>query len=80
MTDDHDDSLDAPPAGERIHMPAPSILPVLNAVGLSVAIVGVTISPILVVAGLLVFIGTAIAWIGGARREMENLPLEHHGH
>ena len=80
MTDDRDDSLEAPPAGERIHMPAPSILPVLNAAGLSVAIVGITISPILVVAGLLLFIGTAIAWIRGARREMEDLPLEHHGH
>ena len=73
-----DDSVDAAPAGEQIHMPAPSIIPVLNAAGLATAIVGVTISMILVVAGLLLFAGTAIAWIRDARREMEDLPLEHH--
>jgi hypothetical protein len=75
-----DESMEAPPAGEQIHMPAPSILPVLNAVGLATAIVGITISPILVVGGLLLFLATAIAWIRDARRELEELPLEHHGH
>ena len=73
-----DDSLETPPAGELIHMPAPSILPVLNAVGLSLAIVGITISRVFVIAGLLLFLSTAIVWIRGARREMEELPLEHH--
>jgi len=73
-----DNSVDAAPAGEQIHMPAPSIIPVLNAAGLATAIVGVTISMILVVAGLLLFAGTAIVWIRDARREMEDLPLEHH--
>jgi O-antigen ligase len=75
---EHDDSLEAPPAGELIHMPAPSIIPVLNAVGLSTAIVGITITPFLVIAGLLLFLATAIVWIRGARRELEDLPLEHH--
>ena len=68
---------DAPPAGEQIHMPAPSILPVLNAAGLAIAIVGITISMVFIVGGGLLFIGTAIVWIRGARREMEELPLEH---
>ena len=73
-----DDRAEAPPAGEQIHMPAPSILPVLNAAGLATAIVGITISIILVVAGLLLFFATAAVWIRGAKREMEELPLEHH--
>jgi hypothetical protein len=73
-----DDRVEAPPAGEQIHMPAPSILPVLNAAGLATAIVGITISIVLVVAGLLLFLGTAGVWIRDARREMEELPLEHH--
>jgi hypothetical protein len=76
---ERDDTHDAPPAGEQIHMPAPSIIPVLNAAGLSTAIVGITISIVLVIGGLLLFLGTAIVWIRGARREMEELPLEH-GH
>ena len=76
--EEHDHPTDAPPVGETIHLPAPSILPVLNAVGLAVAIVGITISPILIVAGLLLFFATAIVWIRDARRELDALPLEHH--
>jgi O-antigen ligase len=74
---ERDQSFEAPPAGEQIHVPTPSILPVLNAVGLSTAIVGITISLIVVIAGLLLFAGTASVWIAGARRELEELPLEH---
>ena len=77
---ERDDSVDVPPAGEQIHMPAPSIIPVLNAVGLSVAIVSITISIVLVIAGLLLFFATAIVWIRDARRELEDLPLEHGHH
>jgi O-antigen ligase len=75
-----EDRIGAPPPGEQIHMPAPSILPVLNAAGLATAIVGITISMILVIAGLVLFLATAIVWIRGAKREMEDLPLDHHGH
>jgi len=74
-----DESLeaDAPPAGEEIHLPNPSILPILNAVGISLAIVGITISLILVIGGGLLFAVTAIIWIRDARREMDELPLDH---
>jgi O-antigen ligase len=76
---EHDDiAHEAPPVGEQIHMPSPSILPLLNAVGLSIAIVGITISTIFIVAGLLLFVATALVWIRDARREMDELPLEHH--
>jgi hypothetical protein len=72
------DTIEAPPTGEQIHLPAPSILPVLNAVGVATAIVGITISLVLVIAGSVLFLATAIVWIRDARREMEDLPLEHH--
>jgi O-antigen ligase len=80
MTVERDERVDAPPVGEQIHMPAPSIIPVLNAVGLSIAIIGITISWFLVIGGLLLFFATAIVWIRDARREMEELPLEHGHH
>ena len=80
MATEHEEIVDAPPVGEQIHMPSPSILPVLNASGLAVAIVGITISIVLVIAGLLLFVGTVIVWIRDARREMEDLPLEHGHH
>ena len=76
---DRDDRIDAPPVGEQIHMPAPSLIPVLNAVGVAVAIVSITISLVGVIAGAVLFLGTAIVWIRDARREMEDLPVEH-GH
>ena len=74
---DADELIDAPPAGEEIHLPNPSMLPILNAVGISLAIVGITISLILVVGGLVLFVLTAIVWIRDARREMDELPLDH---
>jgi hypothetical protein len=77
MASEHEELIDAPPAGEEIHMPAPSMLPILNAIGLSLAIVGITISMIFIVAGLVLFVVTALLWIRDARREMEELPLDH---
>ena len=79
MASEHEETVDAPPVGEQIHMPAPSILPIVNAAGLAIAIVGITISIVMVVVGLLVFVITAIAWIRDARREFGELPLDHHG-
>jgi type IV secretory pathway TrbD component len=67
-----------PPAGEEIHMPRPSILPLINAVGLALAIVSLTLSWWLVGVGLIVFLVTAARWIADVRRDIDELPLEHH--
>ena len=40
-----------PPTGEEIHLPGPSILPLLTAAGITLALVGVTTYWILSVAG-----------------------------
>ena len=75
---DPDEILEeAPAVGEQIHLPNPSILPLLNAVGLAVGIIGIPISLILVIPGLALFVVTAAIWIRGARREMDELPLDH---
>ena len=76
---ERDDMFEAPPVGEQIHLPNPSILPVLNAIGLSIAIIGIPISLVVIVPGLVLFLVTAVIWILGARREMDELPLDHHG-
>ena len=70
--------IDAPPVGEDIHMPEPSLLPILNAAGLSLAIVGITISIIITVAGLILFLVTLVRWIRAATHEISELPAEHH--
>jgi hypothetical protein len=73
--------MDAPPVGEEVHMPEPSLLPILNAVGVSLAIVGITISPFITAAGLVLFLVTLVKWVRAARRELAELPAEHHaGH
>ena len=67
-----------PPAGEEIHLPGPSIQPLLIAVSVTIALIGVTFSIFLVIAGVLLFLAVLIAWIRDTRREIEELPLEHH--
>jgi type IV secretory pathway TrbD component len=69
-----------PPAGEQIHMPAPSVLPLINAAGLAFAIVSITLSWFLVAFGLLIFLVTAVRWIADSRREIAQLPLDHEHH
>jgi Cytochrome c oxidase subunit IV len=68
------------PAGEQVHMPAPSILPLINAAGLAFAIVSITLTWYLVAAGLIVFLVTAVSWIRHTRRDIASLPLEHDEH
>ncbi len=68
----------APPVGEEIHLPGPSLTPLLNAVGITLALVGLTTSNFIVAAGLLLFLVTTITWIIDVRRDIDELPLEHH--
>ena len=68
---------DVPPAGEEIHLPGPSIQPLLLAFGITIAIVGITTFFVLVVAGVVLTIGTIAFWIRGTRREIDELPLDH---
>ena len=72
------EQLPAPPVGEEIHMPSPSLLPIVNAFGISIAIIGLTISMVIVAIGLIVFLVSTAIWIGKARHEMDELPNVHH--
>jgi hypothetical protein len=67
-----------PPTGEEIHLPGPSIQPILLAFGITIAIVGITTFFVLVVAGVVLSIGVIIAWVRDTRREIDELPLDHH--
>jgi hypothetical protein len=46
-------------------------------VGLAIGIIGVPISLILVIPGFTLFVVTAAIWIRSARRDMDELPLDH---
>lgn len=69
---------EAPPTGEEIHLPGPSILPLLTAVGITLAVVGITTSLILVIGGGILTIFCIARWIKDTRREVNELPLDHH--
>ena len=67
-----------PPAGDEIHLPGGSIQPVLLTLGLTVALVGVTTSIVLVILGGVLALGVIVAWIRDTRRDIDELPLDHH--
>jgi hypothetical protein len=67
-----------PPVGEEIHLPGPSLLPVLVAVGITLILVGVTTFIELTVIGALLTLGCIVRWIRDTRREIDELPLDSH--
>jgi hypothetical protein len=71
---------EAPPTGEELHLPGPSIVPFLNAVGLVFALVGLTTSWVLIVLGLALFLVTTVRWIADTRRDIDALPANHSAH
>ncbi len=74
----HTGGPEAPPAGEPIHLPGPTYLPVITAAGTTIAVIGVVIWWVLVVIGLVVTIVAIWRWIQDTRGDMAELPLEHH--
>ena len=66
------------PAGEEIHLPGGSIQPVLLTVGITMAIVGVTTNVFISIAGAILSVCVIVAWIRDTRRDIDELPLDHH--
>jgi hypothetical protein len=69
---------EAPPVGEEIHLPGPTLLPLVSAIGITLIIVGTTITLVLTAIGLIIFVVTTVMWIKDTRRDIEALPEEHH--
>ncbi len=67
-----------PPVGEEVHLPGPSLLPLLTAVGITLALVGITTVIELTVVGVILTVWCVARWIKDTRREIDELPLEHH--
>jgi len=75
-TEVHTDG-EVPPAGESIHLPDPSYLPVIVAAGTTLAVVGIVINYFLFGIGLAIAVVASVRWARQTRREMAELPLEH---
>jgi hypothetical protein len=68
---------EVPPAGEEIHLPGGSVQPVLLAFAIACAIVGITTTIVLVIFGVVVSVAVIISWIRQAKRDIDELPVEH---
>jgi hypothetical protein len=66
-----------PPASEQVHLPEPSLLPVIVALGITLAVTGVVLSIELCVLGLIITIGASLKWIRETRSDIAELPLDH---
>jgi hypothetical protein len=73
-------SAKVPPAGEAIHLPGPSYLPAVVALGVTIAVVGVVLNWFVFGAGVLITLISVLRWIGDTRRDIADLPLEHSTH
>jgi hypothetical protein len=66
----------APPS-EQIHLPDPSHLPWIMALGITLILIGLVLSWVVVAVGAILFLVTLVRWIRQTREEMAELPLEH---
>jgi hypothetical protein len=69
---------EVPPTGEEIHLPGPSLDPLLLTVGITVALLGVTTSVFMIVVGVVLSLVVTVRWIRQARNDIDELPLEPH--
>jgi hypothetical protein len=69
-----------PPPGEEVHLPGPSILPVLTAVGITLTLVGITTFIELTIIGGVLTIWCIVRWVKDTRREIDDLPLDVNEH
>jgi Flp pilus assembly protein TadB len=75
---ERDHPASAPPPGEELHLPGPSLLPFLCAIAVTLIVVGTTISTILSLVGVVALIIIVIRWVADTRRDIGELPESHH--
>jgi len=68
---------DTPPVGEEIHLPGPTLLPVVVAAAITLIIIGTTINWLFSIIGLIVFVVATTMWIRDTRRDIAELPEDH---
>ena len=73
----HTGGPEASPAGEAIHLPGPTYLPIITAVGIMIAVVGVVQSWVIVGIGVLITLFAVVRWVRETRQDIGELPLEH---
>ena len=65
---------DVPSSGEEIHLPGPSLQPILLAFSLTLTLLGVTLGLPIIIAGVVMSIWVIVRWIADTRRDINALP------
>jgi Flp pilus assembly protein TadB len=69
---------DAPPAGEEIHLPGPTLIPFMSAIAITLIVVGTTLGWVFSIVGLVLLVVLVVRWIQDTRRDVDALPEQHH--
>lgn len=67
---------EVPPTGEEVHLPGPSVLPLLTAVGITFVLIGITTYIELTIIGLVLTVVCVLRWVRDTRRDIDELPLD----
>ena len=78
MTGHEEIAQEAPPPGEEIRLPGPTFIPMIMAAGIALGVIGITINFIISIVGIIIFLITLVRWIRETRRDISELPLDHH--
>ena len=73
-----DTPQEAPPAGEEIHLPGPTLLPFTTAIAITLIVIGTTITWLLSIVGAILLVVCIWRWVRDTRRDVAALPEEHH--
>jgi hypothetical protein len=80
-TETHAVSLESeavPPAGEEIHLPGGSVIPLIVALGVTLLVIGTTIWWVWSAVGFITLVISIGIWIRDVRRDVDALPEDHH--
>jgi hypothetical protein len=67
---------EVPPVGEEIHLPGPTVLPVLTALGITLTLIGITTFIEMTVVGVLLTLACTVRWIKDTRHDIDELPRD----
>ncbi len=73
----YDDHEEAPPAGEEIHLPGPTLIPIVSAAAITLIVIGTTINWIFSIIGAVILIICVFRWVADTNRDVAALPGEH---
>ena len=66
-----------PPVGEEIHLPGPSLLPIMTGAAITLIVIGTTLSIVLIIVGVIVLVACVFRWVSDTSRDVAALPEEH---